>query len=365
MGAAASVLLLALAPAAQAQQAGHRGEPAGATGPAPLTVGTATAVPGRMTTGVLSVPAGSDAGTDIPVMVVQGRRPGPTVAIVAGLHGTEYAGVLAVVRFARELDPATLSGTVILVPLANVASFERLTARLNPVDGKNMNRVFPGDSAGTQSERVAYYLRTRVLERSDAAIDVHGGDLDESLRHYSFVVYTGNAAQDSVSVRMALGLGYDHLIRYRMSSGDPKQAIMLATAAAVLGKPTITVEAGFAGTAQLEDVGALVDGFRGALGALGMVDAPEHTASRPVWLDKTAFVTSEHGGIFQPSVERGAYVAAGTLLGQVTNYYGADRYEVRAPVAGVVLYVRAVPAIAAGDQVAFLGVVDQQAAEAP
>lgn len=312
---------------------------------------------GSVSRELLRVPAGRDAATELPIVTVRGARPGPTVAVVAGLHGTEYASILAVQRLARELNPDSLAGTVLLVPLANVAAFERTTVRLNPVDGMNMNRAFPGDSAGTQSQRVAYHLRTRVLEKSDFVIDLHGGDLDESLRRYLFAVLTGDAAQDSVTRRMALSVGYDHLIEYRLPSRDPKAATMLAAAAAVLGKPTITVEAGEAGTSRAEDIAALADGVLRVLGGLGIAAVEPPPASTPVWFAGTSFVTSDRTGVFHAAVERGAWVGAGTLLGHVTDYFGDGRHEIRSPAAGVVLYVRSVPSVVEGGQVAFIGQV--------
>ena len=231
-----------------------------------------------------------------------------------------------------------------------------MTLRVNPVDGKNMNRVFPGDSAGTQSDRVAYYLRTRVLERSDYVVDVHGGDLDESLRRYLFAILTGDAARDSAAVRMARATGYDHLIRYRFTSRDPKQATMLATAAAVIGKPTITVEAGYAGTARPEDVEAIVNALRGVLMSAGLLGGPAAPAGPAVWFDDVLFVTSDRAGVFRAAVERGAWVAKGTPLGYVDDFAGGESVAVSAPRAGVVLYLRAIPSITRGGQVAFIGV---------
>src|SRR5690606_2736055 len=333
-----------------------REAPAPAPAPAPRRLGTASAAAGSVAHGVLRVPAGVDEGSDLPVTVVHGKRPGPTVAIVAGLHGTEYASVLAVRPPAQTLDPEALAGTVLLLPLANVASFDRMTLRLNPIDGRNMNRVFPGDSAGTQSARIAYYLRTRVVEQSDYVVDVHGGDLDESLRRYLFAILTGDAVQDSVTIRMARATGYDHLIRYRLASRDPEQATMLATAAAVLGKPTITVEAGYAGTARPEDLQALVDALRGVLASTGLLSRPVEPAGSPVWFDDVLFVSSDRAGIFRPAVERGAWVGQGTPIGYVEAFAGGERVPVGAPTAGVVLYLRAVPSITRGGQVAFIGV---------
>lgn len=157
-----------------------------APGDQPFTVGTARAERGRTAIGYLEVPAGADPATSIPVIVVHGARRGPVLAIVAGSHGTEYASIIAVERLIGRLDAAAVSGTVILVPLINRASFEQKVVHVNPTDGKNMNRFFPGRADGSQTERASYLITKEIVERSDHLVDLHGGDLDESLRPYSF-----------------------------------------------------------------------------------------------------------------------------------------------------------------------------------
>src|SRR5436190_19776421 len=140
----AAVALIAVAATARAQ------DPR-----ATFTSGTASAARGQRAYGVLRVPAASDPGTDIAVVVINGARPGPVLAIVSGAHGTEYASIIAVEQLIDAVDPAQLSGTLILVPLVNVPSFERLTPHVNPVDNKSMNRFYPGNTAGTQTERAS------------------------------------------------------------------------------------------------------------------------------------------------------------------------------------------------------------------
>src|SRR5215831_8833580 len=92
---------------------------------ADLSVGTAIARSGQKATGYLAIPAGSDAATNIPVIVINGAKPGPTLAVVAGAHGTEYASIIALEKLPQAVNPAELSGAVIIVPLVNVASFSQ------------------------------------------------------------------------------------------------------------------------------------------------------------------------------------------------------------------------------------------------
>src|SRR5580658_6367679 len=153
---------------------------------ADVTVGTASAQPGHKATGFIPVPAGSDAATDLPVIVIQGAKPGPILALVAGAHGTEYASIIALEKLAHSTDPAVLSGTLVILPLVNLASFLQKVPHLNPIDGKNMNRFYPGKPDGTQTERASFAIAKQVLEKCDYLIDLHGGDLDENLRRYSY-----------------------------------------------------------------------------------------------------------------------------------------------------------------------------------
>ncbi len=140
---------------------------AGAADPAVFLVGTASAAPGQKAYGAIEVPTGVDAGTRIAVAVVHGAKPGPVLAVVSGAHGTEYASIVAVSKLIQTLDPGEISGTVILVPLVNVASFEQKVPHVNPVDGKSMNRFYPGKADGTQTERASFLITREVVEQCD------------------------------------------------------------------------------------------------------------------------------------------------------------------------------------------------------
>ena len=120
-----------------------------------FAVGTASAAPGEKSSGTLEVPAGIDAATSIPVVVVNGAKPGTVLALVSGAHGTEYVSIIAIEKLVAALDPAKVTGTVILVPLVNIASFEQKVPHVNPIDNKSMNRFYPGKADGTQTDRAS------------------------------------------------------------------------------------------------------------------------------------------------------------------------------------------------------------------
>ena len=327
-----------------------------ASPPDAFVVGTASAAVGKKATGFLSVPAGSDAGTEIPVAVVRGAKPGPVLALVSGAHGTEYASIAAIEELIARLDPAQVSGTVVLVPLVNVASFEGKVPHVNPVDGKSMNRFYPGRAEGTQTERALLAMTRDVVERCDYLVDLHGGDLDEDLRPYAYWLKTGNAALDAKSREMVLAFGLDHIIVAADRPTDAAASRYLDSTAATRGKPAITVEAGRAGTVDPEDVRALVDGCLSVMRQLRMLPGEPMRVEHPVWITTLHAVASEATGIFHPLVKRGTYVAAGAPLGYVTDYFGKEIFRARAPAAGIVLYVGAVPSMKKGDTLASIGV---------
>ena len=320
-------------------------------------VGTASAARGQKVTGTIEVPPGIDSTLSIPVVVIHGAKPGPVLALVAGSHGTEYASIIALEKLIALLSPADISGTVIIVPLINVPSFEQKVPHLNPVDKKNMNRFYPGKMDGTQTERASYLITKQVVEQCDHLIDLHGGDTDESLRTYSYWTKTGNERPDQISREMVLAFGLDHIIISTERPKDPQASRYLENTATTRGKPSITVEAGHAGTVETDDVNALVDGCLNVMRYLKMISGAASMVQHPVWIERIAALTSEQTGIFYPLVKRGTYVEQGMKIGYVTDYFGNVSFEARAPAAGIILYVCAVPSMTKGATIANIGVV--------
>jgi len=320
---------------------------------ADVTVGTAVAPAGKTGTGFIQVPAGGDAAVDIPVIVVHGAKPGPTLALLAGAHGTEYASIIALMKLASATDPVGLSGTLVVVPLLNVASFLQKVPHINPVDGKGMNRLYPGKADGTQTERALWAITKQVVEKCDYLIDFHGGDLDENMRRYSYWAETGKENLDTVSRGMVLAFGFDHIIIQHNGPG----AITLTRQAQALGKPSIAVEAGHAGTTHAEDVDALMDGSWAVMRHLKMLPGAAAVVDHPLWIGRYAVVTSDRDGVFFPLVVPEAYVKQGSKIGYMTDYFGNKVLDVSAPLSGVVIYIGAVPSMKKGDNIGYIGEV--------
>jgi uncharacterized protein len=321
-----------------------------------FTVGTAKANRGQNVYGAITVPPGSDAGYDIPVALVHGARPGPVLAVVAGSHGSEYASIVAVEELIARVNAADVAGTLILVPIVNVASFEKITPHVNPVDNKSMNRFYPGTATGTQTDRASYAITKEVVEKSDHLIDLHGGDLDENLRPYSYWTVTGNKAQDEASKAMVLAFGLDHIIISRDRPKDPNASRFLENTASTRGKPSFTAEAGRSGPVEAKDVTALVNGVQGVMAQLKMTKQTAQPVRNPVWVEVIT-VSADRDGMFWPAVDRDAHVAKGARLGSITDYVHRPLQDITAPDGGIVMFLRALPSLKKGDTIASIGIV--------
>ncbi|MBI4419520.1 MAG: succinylglutamate desuccinylase/aspartoacylase family protein [Gemmatimonadetes bacterium] len=320
-----------------------------------VTVGTASARRGQTAYGVIRVPAAADSGTNLQVAVVHGARPGPVIALVAGSHGTEYASIVALTRIISRLDPKAISGTVIIAPLLNIASMNQMTVHTNPVDGKGMNAQYPGDPAGTQTQRVLAAVVEQVVKPADVVLDLHGGDLDEELRPYSYWTRGGRPAQDSASRALVLAFGLDHIIVRDADAGNLAGLRSLSGHALGLGKTSLVAEAGRSGTVMPEDVNALIEGSLNVMGALRMIERQVRPVERPVWLDAGTRLAADSAGLFFATVSRGSYVAEGMKIGYTTDYVGRVTGEISSPVAGVVTFIRGVPSAWKGATLVVIG----------
>jgi predicted deacylase len=277
------------------------------------------------------------------------------LALIAGNHGYEYPPILALQRLRTEIDAAQLSGTLLMVHVANMPSFLGRTVYFSPVDGKNLNRVYPGRRHGTVSERIAYAITTEIIEKSDYLLDLHCGDGNESLRPYVYQAETGASGMDSQIARLALAFGIDHILIDRNRPTDPAASLYCSTTAITRGKPALTIESGLLGMADEESVARIVSGVRGVLRELKMMEEGPAPVARPVYLDPAVVLTSPETGILYPLVEHDQKVAAGAPVVRITDFFGKELAVVTSPIGGVVLYVVATPPISKGQPVGCVG----------
>jgi len=321
-----------------------------------FSVGSVTAAPGTIASGTLDIAArAGDSGTTIPFTVINGAQPGPVLALVAGTHGMEYVPIIALQRMRATIDPRTLRGTILMVHVANMPSFLGRTIYYSPVDGKNLNRVYPGKADGTISERIADAITREVITRATHVVDLHCGDGNESLRPYSYWITTGDPKVAEAGRAMALAFGLDHIVVDRERPVDPKASIYTSNTAVTRGKPALTTETGALAAVDEASIGMVERGVAGLMKHLGMRAEGPAPVSSPILLERSEVLRAGVTGIFYAEIERGHTVAKGTRLGYITDFHGKTIEEVTAPFDGEILYVVETPPVSKGEPVAMVG----------
>jgi len=316
-----------------------------------FTVGSAVASRGTLAKGVLAVPAGSDSALDIQVAVIHGVRPGPVVAFIAGTHATEYATEIAMQRLILRIDPLKLAGTVIIVPVVNIPSFTSMTPVRNPVDNKTMVGGYPGDSAGTQSQRAMWLLVQQVVARSDVVVDFHGGDLDEDVgAPFTAAVRGGRARPDSESLRLAQAFRYGHILIQNRDAASPRVGSTLAGQAMMRGETVLLAAIGRSGVVAPADLANVINGCLNMLGALKMIVHPLPAAPyHPLYLDGNGPRIAATGpGVWFPVARANTMVKQGDVLGRTTDFLGTETGKVLSPIDGLLVYIHGVPSMRRG-----------------
>ncbi len=278
---------------------------------------------------------------ELPFTIIHGAKPGPRLLVTGGIHGAEYASIEAAVRVSHT-DPATLAGTLLVLPIINLPAYRTRSIYINPIDGKNLNRFFPGDTSGSYAEQLAHWLTENAIKGSDAYIDLHGGDMIEALAHFTLYV-----EGDAASLELAKVFGLPLLV-----STGPRGTT--TAAGHQNGIPSILAEAGGNGLWPEADVAPLEQGIHRVMQHLGMLEGkPEPKPTRQ--LTEFAWLRSEHDGLWYPSVGAGVQVAAGQDIGRITDPFGQVLQSVTAPIAGVTLFAVTSLAINNGDPLYGIG----------
>lgn len=319
-----------------------------------LAVGSLQAQPGTKARGTVQ----ADLGTltvDIPLILVNGSRSGPRVVITAGVHGGEFPPIDAAVRLADGLEPTEVRGQVIICPVANPPAVYQGRLNISPVDGVNLNRVFPGDPVGGPTERLAAWLFTHLVDAADVYIDLHCGGIDQVLRDFVGYRLTGDPDLDKATAELAGSFGIEDVILGLTPEGGNSHA-----AAARRGISAVLVEVGQLG--QRDEATALrrVDGLLKALRHVGVLDQDGSApASIRTWV-WSAGVTTEATGLWYPEFSFDAdvigEVAEGELLGRIVDPTDGTEHTVHAPADGRIFYGMHGLTVAPGTELAALAV---------
>ena len=277
-----------------------------------------------------------------PYIALAGLMAGPTVLITAGIHAAEYTGIEAAIRLGRTISPDSVRGTIIILPLLNRPGFYERSIYVNPEDGDNLNRLFPGKADGTWGERFAHRLLTEIIAKCDNAIDLHAGDLIEDL--VPFVIYreTQNGALNGRIQAMANAYGARWAVKTAPTGERPGT---LMAVAAENGVAAMLAESGGRGQLIEEDVARHVTGVTNILRTIGALSGRAVPVEPPTVVKSFEWLRSPVEGIFHPHVRVDQAVKARDLLGDITDLVGDPIAAMTAPMGGVILFIVTSPAI--------------------
>ena len=276
------------------------------------------------------------AQVSLPVMVLHGRDEGPTVWLDAAIHGDEIGGVEIIRRVLEKLDPDTIRGTLLVVPVVNVHGFVN-GERYLP-DRRDLNRSFPGGNTGSLARRIAHLLLTEVVERCSVGIDLHtGSDGRSNLPQIRADL------DDPETLELARTFGAPLMV-----NAKPRDSSLRGSATAA-GKKILVFEGGEAWRFDPHAVEVGYEGVMRVLQSLGLISEIVPPAPTLIRADKSRWVRAARSGVLQLNCKLGDIVKKGQVLGRIHDSFGERLSSCKSPSGGIVLGMRLEPLVNRGD----------------
>ena len=278
----------------------------------------------------------------IPITVINGGD-GPTALFSGGNHGDEYEGPIALQELAATLDPADVTGRVIILPMMNQPAFAA-GRRCSPIDGGNMNRSFPGRPDGTVTQKIAHYIATELVPLADIVLDFHSGG-----RTLDFLPFAAaHILPDKKLEAACMAAMQAFNAPYSMKMLEIDSVGMFDTEVEEQGKVLVTTELGGAGTSTAKSVTVARKGARNLLIHAGILQgepeqAPSITLDMP---DGRCFTFSEANALLEPLVDLGDEVTEGQPIARLwpSDRSGQPALTAHAQLSGI-LTARHVPGL--------------------
>ena len=314
--------------------------------------------------GFLAVPISTNQsayGTlTIPITVLKNGT-GPTISFTGGVHGDEYEGPVTLMNLSRELEIENINGRVIIIPGLNLPAV--LSGdRCSPLDGLNLNRVFPGKANGTVTEMIAHYITSEIVPRSDIHMDLHSGGKTLEYIPSIFVPYSADREAKKKGLDASLSFGADFVIFE--DTAFPDSGRFLSAAFVREGKPAFTCELAGAGRVSPDVVKMAGYGVRNFMRFFGVLDGEPVTnkmQNRPdsgmvTIEDGSCYIQAPDDGIYEPFIELGDTVTAGQIIGQVhyPQHHEKMPWQVSTTREGFMICKRPPGKVVRGDNIAII-----------
>lgn len=291
----------------------------------------------------------------VPIISIK-NGDGPCLLINAGTHGDEFEGQIALRRFAHSLAPEEVTGQMIITPSLNLPAVQSNT-RCSPIDGLNLNRVFPGSATGTVTQKIASYVYNELVHRADIVIDLHAGGTNYGCVCYPMMHRYPSPATSLETLEIMKAFHAPYAVVF---DTEPDRDGMLDTAVEDLGKPFVAIELGGSGLITPQSVAMTMSGIQNLLVHCGLAkgDPLPPSPTQIMGVPPGGFVMAEDHGIFEPFVDLGDLVEPGQAVGQLHSIHRPDREPIvhRIQDGGRVLIRRTTGTTTHGDFLVAVGV---------
>ena len=275
-------------------------------------------------------------GYSWPTVEIVGHRPGPKLAVIAGIHVNETSSIEAAIRLQGQFDPSSLIGRVSIMPVVNLPAIPLRTQYFCPLDGKNINFSFPGKADGTFAEAMAHAILSDWAHDADCLADMHGGDLCENVAHFTICQTVGDAEFDARN--MAIASCFDSELIVRLDPGHLDAPGRSCTGRAASRRHAAFSEAGRIGLIEEKNVLFHFEGILRVAALFGMIaEAPPRRRVAQV-VERYHWVPAPVDGFYRYRVEAGQRVARGMVLAIAENSWGEEVARVLAPADGWILW---------------------------
>ncbi len=296
----------------------------------------------------------------IPITVIKNGR-GPTISFTGGVHGDEYEGPITLMKLASSLSESEIRGRVIILPSLNLPAVLSGN-RCSPIDGLNLNRVFPGNAHGTVTETIAHYISSEIVPLSDVHVDLHSGGKTLEYIPSIFVPAWSSHEEKETALGGALAFGTDLAITE--DDGFPDSGRFLSASFTQAGKLAFTCELAGAGRVSPHVVTMAGHGVRNILKYFGVLDGEPCTPkmqsradTRLVHVpDARCYVISPDDGLYEPFIDLGHEIAENQVIGQVhyPQHHDKPPMQVTSTVPGFLICKRPPGKVVRGDNIAIV-----------
>ncbi len=287
----------------------------------------------------------------MPVRIIRGKKPGPTIFVSASIHGDEVIGGEIIRRIIADKRLKHLSGTLILIPVVNVFGYNTMSRYLP--DRRDLNRSFPGSPDGSLAGRVAHIFQKEILEKSDIGIDLHS-----ATNQRRNLPQVRASLEDPETKKLALSFGAPVVIDSKLRDGSLRES------ARQMGVKMLVFEGGESLRVHETVVRSGVIGVFSVMREAGMLPADlvkPHVHLKPIVAKSSFWLRAEQSGVLRPRKNLGSAVRIGDRVATVTDVFGEQKIFLYAKAAGVIIGQNRLPQVSKGDPVYHIATFQDQA----